>query len=73
MADAFDAEKLNVILGHSPLPSASDTDETAKEQKRSDPGEHLALLNRKYGIREEDLMFRRTAGRARRPCALRRP
>ncbi|MFR0874733.1 MAG: hypothetical protein ACLSHC_09135 [Bilophila wadsworthia] len=37
VADAFDAEKLNVIPGHSP-PSASDTDETAKEQKDPGPG-----------------------------------
>ena len=56
VADAFDAEKLNVILGHSPLPSASDTDETAKEQKDPVRANILALLNRKYGIREEDLM-----------------
>lgn len=31
VTDASDAGELSVILGHSPLPSASDTDETARE------------------------------------------
>ncbi len=57
VAEAFDAEKLNIILGHSPLPApegeAGDEKKEAKDPVRANI---LALLNRKYGIREEDLM-----------------
>ena len=55
VADAFDAEKLNVILGHSPL---AGTDEAEKDKEAKDPvrANILALLHQKYGIREEDLM-----------------
>ena len=57
LADAFDAEKLNVVMGHRPACAEKDTasDEAAKT---SDPirANMLALLNQKYDIREEDLM-----------------
>ena len=77
VADAFEAEKLNIVLGHQPLATpdaeadakvqgadqaASSTDTaptqgSAKPEAPKDPvkAHMLALLNAKYGIREEDL------------------
>ena len=54
VAEAFDAEKLNIILGHSP--AAPEKGKKADEQKDPVRANVLALLNQKYGIREEDLM-----------------
>ncbi len=52
--EAFEAEKLNIILGHQPL--ASDTADKEKSKKANlIKGHILALLNEKYGICEEDL------------------
>lgn len=68
VADAFEAEKLNVILGHSPAETPGGD---KKEDKPKDPIKlrMLQLLHEKYGIREEDLMSAELqavpAGRAR--------
>ena len=51
VADAFEAEKLNVILGHSPLPTA-DGDAPGEPIK----GQLLDILLRKYDVREEDFV-----------------
>lgn len=56
--DAFDAEKLNVILGHSPAVAPVGPGRPKKNPDTpSDPvkAHMLTLLNRKYNIREEDL------------------
>ena len=56
LAKAFEAEKLNIVLGHKPLEP-----KTAKGKKDADTPKDpvksaiLALLNKKYGIVEEDL------------------
>lgn len=68
VADAFEAEKLNIVMGHRPLPKspgetageAGDTGTAtpqAEDKETKDPikARILALLNEKYGIREEDL------------------
>ncbi len=55
LADAFEAEKLNVILGHEPkLPE--DGCEEEKEEKEPVKALMLELLHEKYGIREDDLI-----------------
>ncbi len=53
LADAFDAEKLNVIMGHRPEqpPVKNDNPESQAPIKAG----ILRLLNQKYGIQEEDL------------------
>lgn len=55
VSEAFDPEKMNVVLGHRPL---ANTEENDEKKKKTDPikANILALLNRKYDIREEDLM-----------------
>ena len=52
LAEVFDGEKLNIILGHSPAPTAA-RDKDIKEPIKQHV---LELLNAKYGIREEDLV-----------------
>ena len=54
VADAFEAEKLNIIIGHRPLPDKNDKD-ASKKTKDPIKAQALALLHAKYGIREEDL------------------
>lgn len=48
---AFPAEKLNVVVGHIPLPKKG-------KEKQENPikGQVLKLLHKKYGIAEEDLL-----------------
>lgn len=56
LSEAFEAEKLNVILGHAPEPAASRR-RGAKEQKEDGLKEALLkLLHKKYGVTEEDLI-----------------
>lgn len=57
LADAFEAEKLNVILGHSPEPGPAKTGKKKGEDAPKDPvkARILNLLHQRYGIREEDL------------------
>lgn len=51
ISEAFEGEKLNIILGHRP-----DGDE-GKDENRDTVKRHLlAILHEKYGIREEDLV-----------------
>lgn len=53
VSDAFDAEKLNVIMGQSPaFKSKKDDDEHKEPVKRK----MLELLNKKYGITEADFL-----------------
>lgn len=48
---AFQAEKLNVVIGHIPLP------QKGKDKQETPIKSHvLKLLNKKYGIAEEDLL-----------------
>ncbi len=58
LADAFDAEKLNVVMGHCPVCSGEEDTDPNKSPKDTDPikANMLALLNQKYDIKEEDLM-----------------
>lgn len=49
VAEAFEAEKLNIVLGHAPVADSGNED---KNRVRNNV---LALLNDKYGIVEEDL------------------
>lgn len=53
LSDAFDAEKLNVILGHEPVLKG---EEDEKEPKDPVKTRILQLLHEKYGIREDDLI-----------------
>lgn len=53
LSDAFDAEKLNIILGHEPVLKGEDEEKDPKDPVKT---RILQLLNEKYGIREEDLM-----------------
>ena len=59
VSDAFEAEKLNIVMGHRPMPKADETtgDDAQKAEAAKDPikARMLALLHEKYGIREEDL------------------
>ena len=52
LSDAFDAEKLNIILGHEPVLKQEDA-EAPKEPVKA---RMLQLLHEKYGIREDDLI-----------------
>ncbi|MDR2161785.1 MAG: aminopeptidase [Desulfovibrio sp.] len=54
LSKAFEAEKLNLILGHAPLPASG---RAGAEQAREDPvkAHILSLLHRKYDVTEEDL------------------
>ncbi len=56
LSEAFEAEKLNIILAHSPK-----AEKKAKNEGKDAPGEAvkeqlLDLLHKKYGINEEDLI-----------------
>lgn len=51
LKDAFEAEKLNVILGHIPL---KEKDAKTNKEKASLKKHLLMLLFEKYGVREED-------------------
>ncbi|MDY0260290.1 MAG: aminopeptidase [Desulfovibrio sp.] len=53
VSDAFEGEKLNIILGHSPKAAKSKKDEAPKEPIKA---QLLEILNKKYGITEEDLI-----------------
>lgn len=60
VAEAFEAEKLNLIIGHEPLADAAvptdgkpETKDAAKEPVKAHV---LKLLHERYGIREEDLL-----------------
>lgn len=58
LSKAFEGEKLNLVIGHQPMPAKQ-----AKGKKEKDPEAEkdpvkariLSLLHEKYGIREEDL------------------
>lgn len=52
ISDAFEAEKLNVILGHEP--PAAEKDKKAEEGAVKK--QILAILNLKYGVNEEDFI-----------------
>ncbi|KAF4530800.1 hypothetical protein B566_EDAN018830 [Ephemera danica] len=54
LSKAFEGEKLNLILGHQPLPKGKKT-AADKEPKELVKAHILALLHKKYGIVEEDL------------------
>jgi aspartyl aminopeptidase len=60
VADAFEAEKLNIVMGHRPQPkpeTAGDEADAKDAPEAKDPikARVLALLHEKYAIREEDL------------------
>lgn len=52
LSEAFDAEKLNVILGHEPVLK----EEGAEDAKEPVKDHMLQLLHERYGIREDDLV-----------------
>lgn len=54
LRDAFEAEKMNVVLGHQPLPGGKKAE---KDGKKGEPvkARILDILHKKYGIVEEDL------------------
>ncbi len=52
LADAFEAEKLNIIVGHEPALGENEADEPKEAVKTH----VLQLLNEKYGICEDDLI-----------------
>jgi len=57
LSDAFEAEKLNILIGHSPA-DAAPKDDAATEKKDSPDlikAKVLDLLNARYGINEADL------------------
>ena len=60
LADAFEGEKLNVVIGHRPLAKAeTPEDETQKAEKTPEIKDRvkariLEILNSKYGMIEED-------------------
>lgn len=61
VADAFEAEKLNLILGHEPQPKTAETGDAGAEGKGESAKEPvkahmLQLLHQAYGISEADLM-----------------
>lgn len=57
LSKAFEGEKLNLVVGHRPMPSASKDAKGADAEKEKDPVKKmiLSLLHEKYGICEEDL------------------
>lgn len=57
LADAFEAEKMNIILGHKPADATNDDSgkEDAGAPKEKIKRRVLELLHSKYGITEEDL------------------
>ena len=54
VSDAFEAEKLNIILGHSPKAAGKGKKEDAP--KEAIKTQLLEILHKKYGITEEDLI-----------------
>ncbi len=58
VGDAFEAEKLNLILGHEPLAPAKAKKGEKETEKESEPvkAHMLELLHKAYGIREDDLL-----------------
>jgi len=56
LSEAFEAEKLNVVVGHRPEPTDKDAKGKGKE-KNNNPVKRqvLRLLNERYGIEEADL------------------
>ncbi|MDR2055139.1 MAG: aminopeptidase [Desulfovibrio sp.] len=55
--EAFEAEKLNVVLAHSPKIAKRDNRDKADEKNGDSVREHLLeLLHAKYGICEEDMI-----------------
>lgn len=53
VSDAFEGEKLNIILGHSPKVSKGKKDEAPKDPIKT---QLLEILHKKYAITEEDLI-----------------
>lgn len=53
LQDAFEAEKLNLIMGHAPASKPKKDDEKLKEPVKR---KLLELLNKKYGIDEADFL-----------------
>ncbi|MFW5490634.1 MAG: aminopeptidase [Desulfovibrio sp.] len=55
VSDAFEGEKLNIIIGHAP--EKAETDEKGEKKEAKDPVKKqvLTLLNQRYGITEDDL------------------
>lgn len=68
LAKAFDAEKLNIILGHAPYKDQEEKAKSSKQDKQNKTGKQdikiespikthiLKILHKKYGIIEEDLL-----------------
>lgn len=54
--DAFEAEKLNIILGHCPSLTEEDNDDANSKVKDPVKTRLLEILNERYGIVEEDLI-----------------
>lgn len=54
LSEAFQAEKMNVLLGHQPL-DAQEEEEGENKDKKPVKAHVLKLLNDRFGIREEDL------------------
>ncbi|NDY57964.1 aminopeptidase [Desulfovibrio sulfodismutans] len=55
LSDAFEAEKLNIILGHSPAEEGKKPAKDKGDGKSPIKHKVLTLLNARYGITEEDL------------------
>jgi len=56
LAKAFEAERMNIVLGHQPLKKGKGKKTDEKPEDKSPVKAHiLALLHKKYGIVEEDL------------------
>lgn len=57
VANAFEAEKLNIVFGHEPRArkAAKGKDGAAADEKNRVKGRVLDMLNAKYGLVEEDL------------------
>jgi aspartyl aminopeptidase len=57
VANAFEAEKLNIVFGHEPRAkkAAKGKDGAAPDEKNRVKGRVLDMLNAKYGLVEEDL------------------
>lgn len=55
LAKAFEAEKMNIILGHKPEKIKKDSAKEKKEATSPIKSHILTMLNQKYGIKEEDL------------------
>jgi aspartyl aminopeptidase len=53
LSEAFEAEKLNIVLGHSP--AEQDDDEEENKNGKKIKRKILEILNERYGVVEEDL------------------